>query len=100
MKLRIKNTLIECLKFISLMFRVSPVGVRARKRGVLTIQVLIFGSVSVILLTGFVLWMDINLRAARRDYDEIRAFAIAEAGIEYYRWHLAHAPNDFEDGTA
>lgn len=28
-----------------------------------------------------------------------RAFNIAEAGINYYRWHLAHAPKDYQDGT-
>jgi len=27
------------------------------------------------------------------------ALQIAEAGINYYRWHLAHFPNDFQDGT-
>lgn len=29
-----------------------------------------------------------------------RALQIAEAGIEYYRWHLAHWPDDLQDGTA
>ena len=28
-----------------------------------------------------------------------RVFEIAEAGAEYYRWHLAHVPDDFQDGT-
>lgn len=28
-----------------------------------------------------------------------RALQIAEAGAEYYRWHLAHVPEDFKDGT-
>ena len=27
------------------------------------------------------------------------AFRVAEAGIEYYRWHLAHADKDYQDGT-
>jgi len=27
------------------------------------------------------------------------ALSIAEAGINYYRWHLAHDPEDFQDGT-
>jgi hypothetical protein len=27
------------------------------------------------------------------------AFSIAEAGIEYYRWHLAHYPSDLQNGT-
>jgi len=26
------------------------------------------------------------------------AFNIAEAGINYYLWHLSHNPNDFKDG--
>ncbi len=28
-----------------------------------------------------------------------RGLAIAEAGLEYYRWHLAHYPNDLQNGT-
>lgn len=28
-----------------------------------------------------------------------RALQIAEAGIEYYRWHLSHWPEDLQDGT-
>ncbi len=31
--------------------------------------------------------------------DEAGAMAAAEAGINYYRWHLAHAPTDYQDGT-
>jgi hypothetical protein len=27
------------------------------------------------------------------------AFQIAEAGISYYQWHLAHYPTDYKDGT-
>ncbi|MEK7552740.1 MAG: hypothetical protein AAB505_01370, partial [Patescibacteria group bacterium] len=36
---------------------------------------------------------------ARLVTEREKAFQIAEAGIEYYRWHLAHAPQDFQDGT-
>ena len=28
-----------------------------------------------------------------------QALNIAEAGIDYYRWHLAHDPTDYQDGT-
>jgi hypothetical protein len=28
-----------------------------------------------------------------------QAFQLAEAGVEYYRWHLAHASTDYQDGT-
>ena len=28
-----------------------------------------------------------------------RAIQLAESGIDYYRWHLAHNKTDFQDGT-
>jgi hypothetical protein len=28
-----------------------------------------------------------------------QSLSIAEAGINYYRWHLAHSPQDYTDGT-
>ena len=31
--------------------------------------------------------------------DQVEAFQIAEAGINYYQWHLAHFPSDYQDGT-
>jgi hypothetical protein len=65
----------------------------------MTLYVLVFSAVSVIVLSGFVIWADANMRAVFRDTDKAQAFMIAEAGIEYYRWHLAHAQNDFQDGT-
>ena len=27
------------------------------------------------------------------------ALNVAEAGLNYYRWHLAHNPDDLQDGT-
>ncbi|MEK7520547.1 MAG: hypothetical protein AAB560_00515, partial [Patescibacteria group bacterium] len=69
------------------------------ERGALAIQVLIFSGITIILLSGFVVLMDVHLKLLRHDADNAAAFAIAEAGIEYYRWHLAHAPADYQDGT-
>lgn len=31
--------------------------------------------------------------------DQTKALHIAEAGVNYYRWHLAHDPQDYQDGT-
>src|SRR3989344_4690577 len=69
------------------------------ERGQLTIIVLLFGSLAIVVLAGLILWVDSNLRAAQRTIHRDLAFRIAEAGIEYYRWHLAHAPLDYQDGT-
>ncbi|MBI2033757.1 MAG: hypothetical protein HYT13_01525 [Candidatus Liptonbacteria bacterium] len=69
------------------------------KKGQLSLQVLIFGAVSIIVISGFALWASSFLKFSLRDFNKTLAFSISEAGIEYYRWHLAHAPQDFQDGT-
>lgn len=74
----------------------SPLHIR---RGQLSLQVLIFGTVAIIMIAGFTLWATSFLKASLRGYNKTLAFSIAEAGIEYYRWHLAHAPTDYKDGT-
>lgn len=71
----------------------------SKQRGALIIHTLVFGAVGLILVGALSSWGAVNIRAARQFSDRERAFQIAEAGIEYYRWHLAHAPQDFQDGT-
>lgn len=66
--------------------------------GQATLQILLFGTIATIVIAGFALWADVNIKAAYRTFNRATAFAAAEAGIEYYRWHLAHAPTDFWDG--
>lgn len=71
----------------------------SQKQGYLIIQVIIFGSIAIYLLGALVGWAVINLKASNQAVDRELALQIAEAGIDYYRWHLAHAPLDFQDGT-
>ncbi|SRR6266481_1227370 len=74
--------------------------IRMNKRsGFLTLQIMILGTVAVILVSGFTLWAATMLRLSLRDELRTQAFQTAEAGIEYYRWHLAHSPQDYQDGT-
>ena len=70
----------------------------SRERGQLAIVVLLFGALAIVVLGGFIIWVDSQLRTAQRANDQALALRIAEAGIEYYRWHLAHNLNDFQDG--
>ena len=44
-------------------------------------------------------WASLNIKAGRQAFNRERTLQIAEAGIDYYRWHLAHSPTDFQDGT-
>jgi len=70
-----------------------------KQSGLLSIHMLILGTVSIILMVGFILWADSFSRQVTRAVDDAQAFTIAEAGVEYYRWHLAHGQEDFTDGT-
>lgn len=68
------------------------------RSGQMTIQMLVFATVGTTLIAGFAFWADANLRAAYRTLNKAVAFTISEAGIEYYRWHLAHSSGDYWDG--
>lgn len=63
------------------------------------IQVIVFGSIAVYLIAGLANWAATSMRAGRQAIYREQAIQIAEAGVDYYRWHLAHAPQDYQDGT-
>ena len=68
-------------------------------QGSILIQVMAFMSIGIVILSGFVGWSVLSVRIARHTEYREQAIQIAEAGIDYYRWHLAHAPFDYQDGT-
>jgi Tfp pilus assembly protein PilV len=68
--------------------------------GYVLITVLVTGFVGVVIITGLISWGISNMQVARNTSYREQALQIAEAGVEYYRWHLAHAPLDFTDGTS
>ncbi len=63
------------------------------------IHALVFGSIAIMFITGLATWAGLNLRNSQKTFNRELAIQIAEGGIDYYRWHLAHAPQDFKDGT-
>ena len=69
------------------------------KRGYLIIHTIVYGAIALILITGLANWGSVNIRAGRDAALREQAFQIAEAGIEYYRWHLAHVSTDYQDGA-
>lgn len=69
------------------------------KRGQILIQAIVFGSIAIYFVGGFISWAVLNMKASRQTFNREQALQAAEAGIDYYRWHLAHAPTDFQDGT-
>ncbi|MEY2641110.1 MAG: hypothetical protein RL150_503 [Candidatus Parcubacteria bacterium] len=63
------------------------------------LNVVVFGMIATGLVIALTSWFAVTWKGLRYVAEDEQAFHIAEAGIEYYRWHLAHAPNDFKDGT-
>lgn len=69
------------------------------KKGSILISVIIFAAIAVTMTIGLVNWGASLLQSVRIVSSREQALQIAEAGIDYYRWHLSHAPQDFYDGT-
>ncbi|MEM2744847.1 MAG: hypothetical protein QXX97_07135 [Nitrososphaerota archaeon] len=65
----------------------------------ISLYVIIYSGIAIFLLSGFLIWIQAFILNTQREIIKKKLFAVAESGIEYYRWHLAHAPQDFTDGT-
>ena len=61
--------------------------------------ILVLTAAFLIIISSMADFVTLEARTAKRTIASQRAFNIAEAGLEYYKWRLAHFPNDFQDGT-
>jgi len=71
----------------------------SRIRGSIMLLALVFGAVFVTVLGALSSYALSSAHLESAKESEQQAFAVAEAGIEYYRWHLAHFPTDLQNGT-
>lgn len=69
-------------------------------RGYFALLTLIFAAVFLTLITALTGYIFVEKRVEAAKENRHKALQMAEAGLEYYRWHLAHWPNDFKDGTS
>ena len=69
------------------------------QQGYILLVVMVLASVGIYFVGGLAQWAVTDLKASSQTFEREQALQIAEAGIDYYRWHLAHAPTDFQDGT-
>lgn len=72
---------------------------KSAQKGSVLVQTLVFAAIAALLMTSLGTGAAAAIKASKRAINREQAIQIAEAGIEYYRWHLAHAPEDFQDGT-
>ncbi len=68
-------------------------------KGIIILQVIVFGAIAIMMISALASWAAVSIKSGRISYNREQAFQSAEAGIDYYRWHLAHAPSDYKDGT-
>jgi hypothetical protein len=69
------------------------------QKGALTILVLVFSAVFFVLFSGLVNYVALQHKHSVERASYAESLEIAEAGLNYYRWHLAHDPDDLQDGT-
>lgn len=67
--------------------------------GMIIVQTMVFAAVAVMIIGALASATATTINAGRINYNREQAFQSAEAGIDYYRWHLAHASTDYQDGT-
>jgi hypothetical protein len=68
-------------------------------RGYLLVLVLVFGAIFLTMASAFVGFVVSQHQLQVFNYNKERAFNIAEAGLNYYKWYLAHNPDDTTNGT-
>ncbi|MFM2357334.1 MAG: hypothetical protein RJA61_71 [Candidatus Parcubacteria bacterium] len=71
----------------------------SQKKGIILINTLVFGTLAAIMTMALIGWVALVLKNIRNIAVREQAFQVAEAGVDYYRWHLAHSPGDFQDST-
>lgn len=67
--------------------------------GYLLVLVLVFASIFLVIISSFVGYVVTQNQVINFRHEQQRATDIAEAGLNYYRWFLAHYPDDLTDGT-
>lgn len=72
----------------------------ASTRGNVLLFVMVFGAIAfTFIVVGVASYGLVENRASVHKQNREQALQAAEAGVTYYRWHLAHNPTDYQDGT-
>jgi len=69
--------------------------IRNNDKGTIITLVLVFGTIFVLIFSGLAGFVFTQHRQSLQKVAFNEALAVAEAGANYGRWHLAHAPNDY-----
>src|SRR3989339_752005 len=70
-----------------------------KQKGAILTYLIIIIAVFMMVMLPVVADFTQKIQILRSSITREQAFQIAEAGINYYQWHLAHYPDDYQDGT-
>jgi hypothetical protein len=74
-------------------------GNQIKQKGSLMIYLIIIIAIFIMVMFPVILTFTSRLQLLRSSVNREEALQIADAGINYYQWHLSHFPNDYKDGT-
>lgn len=70
-----------------------------RQQGVILIYEILVTFIFSVVMVAILATGNLQIRALRSSVNREQALQIAEAGVNYYQWHLSHFPTDYQDGT-
>lgn len=68
-------------------------------KGTITPALIVVTGTFLVVIYGLLFVLNLQLDFSHRQVASEQALHIAESGANYYRWHLAHDPTDYQDGT-
>ncbi len=71
--------------------------INSPQKGQVLTLILVFGGIFIIILVGVLSFIISQYRYNLKNISKYSAISIAEAGVNYYRWYLAHNPGDLSD---
>jgi len=71
----------------------------AKEKGALLVLVLVFGTIFFLIVVAFMGFVVTQARQQTQTVEKEQALAVAEAGLNYAKWYLAHYPGDTTFGT-
>lgn len=72
--------------------------IQKKENGKILIMVIVFCAISMMIAVSLIEIMSLLHKASLKKQNLERAFQVAEAGINYYKWRLSHSPDNFSGG--
>ena len=69
------------------------------QKGMVLPLIIVMASIFIIFGVSLITWAITEYKDTLRKVKKVQSLQVAEAGINYYKWHLAHDSSDYKDGN-